>query len=189
MVYALRNAGPALIIGPGAHRRDLGLRAGVPRVVGVEVNPLIADDVMRARSPTGTATSTAIRASTSSSTRGAASSGARTSATRRSRRPGRHLGGVVVGRVRAVGEQPLHRRAFEEFVDHLQDGGVLAVTRWYDAREPAQFSAGRARRAALEARGVTDAWRHVILIATREARRAARCCCRATRSPRRTSRP
>lgn len=47
-VYALRNEGPALIIGPGGGPDVLwALRMGVPRVVGVEVNPLIANDVMR----------------------------------------------------------------------------------------------------------------------------------------------
>lgn len=48
LVYAVRNAGPALIIGPGGGPDVIAaLNAKVPRVVGVEVNPLIADTVMK----------------------------------------------------------------------------------------------------------------------------------------------
>ena len=48
MVYRVRHEGPALIIGPGGGPDVLwALRQGVPRVVGVEVNPLIANSIMR----------------------------------------------------------------------------------------------------------------------------------------------
>lgn len=48
LVYAIRDAGPALIIGPGGGPDVIAaVRARVPRVVGVEVNPLIADTVMK----------------------------------------------------------------------------------------------------------------------------------------------
>jgi len=48
LVYAVRNAGPALIIGPGGGPDVIAaLNAKVPRVVGVEVNPLIAETVMK----------------------------------------------------------------------------------------------------------------------------------------------
>lgn len=48
MVYSLKKEGPALIIGPGGGPDVISaLRAGLPKVVGVEVNPLIADTIMR----------------------------------------------------------------------------------------------------------------------------------------------
>ncbi|MBX5482916.1 MAG: hypothetical protein IRZ16_13905 [Myxococcaceae bacterium] len=48
LVYAIRKEGPALIIGPGGGPDvHAALMAGVPRVVGVEVNPLIAETVMK----------------------------------------------------------------------------------------------------------------------------------------------
>ncbi len=48
LVYAVRTAGPALIIGPGGGPDVIAaLDAKVPRVVGVEVNPLIAETVMK----------------------------------------------------------------------------------------------------------------------------------------------
>ena len=47
------------------------------------------------------------------------------------------------------------REAFSEFLDHLAPGGILAVTRWYDANSPKEFLRLVALgRAALEARGV-----------------------------------
>ena len=65
LVYALRHDGTALIIGPGGGTDVISaLSHGVPRVVGVEVNPIIVNDVdARARTPAATATSTATRAS------------------------------------------------------------------------------------------------------------------------------
>lgn len=48
LVYSLRPQGPALIIGPGGGSEVVSaIRAGVPRVLGVEVNPLIAQTVMQ----------------------------------------------------------------------------------------------------------------------------------------------
>ncbi|HZN93151.1 MAG TPA: hypothetical protein VFB81_10630 [Myxococcales bacterium] len=48
LVYSLRKEGPALIVGPGGGPDVVSaLRAGVPRIVGVEINPLIAETVMR----------------------------------------------------------------------------------------------------------------------------------------------
>ncbi len=48
IVYALRTEGPALIIGPGGGPDVVSaVRAKVPRIVGVEVNPIIADVIMK----------------------------------------------------------------------------------------------------------------------------------------------
>jgi hypothetical protein len=176
LVYALRHQGPALIIGPGGGTDVISaLRAGVPRVVGVEVNPIIADDIMRDafddwngdlyRDPRveihvdegrsfirrSDERYSSIQA-TLVDTWAASSSGAFT-----------------------LSENNLYTvEAFEEFIDHLQDDGSLAVTRWWEASNPSQFVRLVALgRAALEHRGVHDAWRHVILVATSEAKARA----------------
>jgi predicted membrane-bound spermidine synthase len=173
LVYALRNQGPALIIGPGGGTDVISaLRAGVPRVVGVEVNPIIVDDVMKDayaawngdlyRDPrvhvvvdegrsyirrSGERYSS-IQA-TLVDTWAASSSGAFT-----------------------LSENNLYTvEAFGEFLDHLQPGGVLAVTRWFDAGQPKEFLRLVALgRAALERRGVAEPWRHVILVDDRQQR-------------------
>ncbi len=173
LVYSLRHAGPALIIGPGGGTDVISaLRAGVPRVVGVEVNPIIAEDVMRGayasyngdlyRDPrvhvvvdegrsyirrSGEAYSS-IQA-TLVDTWAASSSGAFT-----------------------LSENNIYTvEAFEEFFAHLQPGGVVAVTRWYDAKSPKEFlRLVGLGRAALESRGVKDPSRHFVLAEDREKR-------------------
>src|SRR5260370_30312363 len=50
LVYALRREGPALIIGPGGGPDVVSaLRAQVPRIIGVEGNPIIVNAIMRDR--------------------------------------------------------------------------------------------------------------------------------------------
>jgi spermidine synthase len=157
LVYDLRHDGTALIIGPGGGTDvTSALNHGVPRVVGVEVNPLIVNHVMRSkfadwngdlyrdprvqivvdegrsyirRAPDAFASIQA----TLVDTWAASSSGAFT-----------------------LSENNIYtREAFSEFLDHLAPGGILAVTRWYDASSPKEFLRLVALgRAALEARGV-----------------------------------
>jgi predicted membrane-bound spermidine synthase len=168
LVYALRHDGTALIIGPGGGTDVISaLSHGVPRVVGVEVNPIIVDQVMRStyadwngdlyrdprvhivvdegrsyirRAPEAFASIQA----TLVDTWAASSSGAFT-----------------------LSENNIYtREAFSEFLDHLAPGGILTVTRWYDAGSPKEFLRLVALgRAALEARGVpgTDIARHVAI--------------------------
>src|SRR4029079_17124747 len=157
LVYDLRHDGTALIIGPGGGTDvTSALSHGAPHVVGVEVNPVIVNQVMRSkyadwngdlyrdprvqivvdegrsyirRAPD---TFASIQA-TLVDTWAASSSGAFT-----------------------LSENNIYtREAFSEFLDHLAPGGILAVTRWYDANSPKEFLRLVARgRAALEARGV-----------------------------------
>jgi hypothetical protein len=48
LVYALARPGPALIIGPGGGADVIAaLRSGAKRITGVELNPIIAEDVMK----------------------------------------------------------------------------------------------------------------------------------------------
>lgn len=165
LAYALRNGGTALVIGPGGGTDVISaLYRGVRRVVGVEVNPIIAETIMGdvyaeysgrlyadprvdvhvdegrsfvRRAPGRFATIQA----TLVDTWAASSSGAFT-----------------------LSENNIYTlEAFEEFLEHLEDDGVITFTRWYDPRRPQEFlrllSIGRA---ALEARGVApeDVRRH-----------------------------
>jgi predicted membrane-bound spermidine synthase len=166
LVYALRSAGPALIIGPGGGT-DVrsALRAGVPRVVGVEVNPIIVDDVVKGafaeyggdlyRDPRVEVVVDEGR-----------------SYIRRSGERYSSIQATLVDTWAAsssgafsLSENNLYTvEAFGEFLDHLQPGGVLAVTRWYDAGRPREFLRLTAlARAALERRGVDDPARHVLI--------------------------
>lgn len=173
LVYALRNQGPALIIGPGGGTDVISaLRAGVPRVVGVEVNPIIVNDVMKGAYAQWTGNlyrdprvhvvvdegRSFIRRSgeryssiqaTLVDTWAASSSGAFT-----------------------LSENNLYTvEAFGEFLDHLAPGGVLAVTRWYDKGQPRESLRLLAlARAALEARRAAEPARHVMFVEDRERR-------------------
>lgn len=175
LAYAIRHTGTALIIGPGGGTDVLSaLSRGVPRVVGVEVNPIIVNDVMRDRFASwngdlyrdprvrvvvdegrsfirradqrfGTIQATLV------DTWAASSSGAFT-----------------------LSENNIYTtEAFTEFLDHLEPGGVLTVTRWYDATAPKEFLRLLAlARAAVERHGTpaAEAHRHVVVATDHERR-------------------
>jgi spermidine synthase len=173
LVYALRAAGPALIIGPGGGTDVLSaLRAGVPRVVGVEVNPIIVEDVMRGRFA-------AWNGDLYRDPRVEVVVDEGRSFIRRSAERYSSIQATLVDTWAAsssgaftLSENNIYTvEAFGEFLDHLQPGGVLTVTRWYDAGQPKEFLRLVALgRAALEARGVADPAAHVILAEDRERR-------------------
>jgi spermidine synthase len=176
LVYALRHDGTALVIGPGGGTDvTSALSHGVPRVVGVEVNPIIVNDVMR---------------STFGAWNGELYADPRVEVTvdegrsfiRRSHRTYASIQATLVDTWAAsssgaftLSENNIYTvEAFEEFLDHLAPSGILAVTRWYDATSPKEFLRLVALgRAALEHRGVTaaDLPRH-FAIATDNDRRA-----------------
>ena len=173
LVYALRHERTALIIGPGGGTDVIAaLHHGVPRVVGVEVNPIIVNDVVRgqfadydgdlyrdprvhvvvdegrsyirrAHESYGSIQATLV------DTWAASSSGAFT-----------------------LSENNLYTvEAFEEFLDHLAPGGIVDITRWHDPSRPKEFLRLVALgREALERRGVPaeQVQRHVILVADGE---------------------
>ncbi len=177
IAYSLRPQGPAAIIGPGGGTDVLSaLRAGVQKVVGIEINPIIVNDVMRGefadasgdlytkdprveivvdegrsylrRSGQKFATIQA----TLVDTWAASSSGAFT-----------------------LSENNLYTvEAFEEFMDALAPGGIMTITRWYDPSKPAEFVRLIAiARRALENRGVAPSEiRNHVLIATDNQQRA-----------------
>ncbi len=176
IVYKLRSGGPAAIIGPGGGTDVLSaLAGGVPRVVGIEINPIIVDDVMKDRfaSYSGglyldprvdvvadegrsylrrtTERFTSIQA-TLVDTWAASSSGAFT-----------------------LSENNIYTvEAFHEFFDALAPGGIVSVTRWYETDRPAEFVRLIAiARRALEERGIApDHIRDHFLIGSDGTRRA-----------------
>lgn len=161
LAYAMRPQGPAAIIGPGGGTDVLSaLRAGVQKVVGIEINPIIVEDVMRGafadtsgdlytKDPRVTIVVDEGRSflrrsgekfatiqATLVDTWAASSSGAFT-----------------------LSENNIYTvEAFEEFMNALAPNGILTITRWYDPGKPAELvrllSIGRQ---ALENRGVAPA--------------------------------
>jgi hypothetical protein len=174
LAYALRSRGPALIIGPGGGTDVISaLRAGVPEVVGVEVNPIIVDDIVRGqyadygdlyRHPK-------VRVEVDEGR----------SYIRRSRRAFGSIQATLVDTWAAsssgaftLSENNIYTvEAMEEFLAHLQPGGVVTVTRWYDAASPKEFLRLVALgREALSRRGVAASAvaGHFILAADSERR-------------------
>lgn len=159
VVYALRNEGPALIIGPGGGPDVISaVRARVPRVVGVEVNPIIADVIMKGsyvgwngdlyRRPGVEVVVDDGR-----------------SYVRRSEERFSSIQATLVDTWAAsaagaftLSENNLYTAdAFVDYMNHLKPDGVLSMTRWY-GRPPIEFLrlAGLGREA-LTRRGVQEA--------------------------------
>lgn len=170
LVYALRPQGPAAIIGPGGGTDVLSaLRAGVSKVVGIEINPIIVEDVMRDRFAEwngGLYNDPRIEVVVDEGR----------SYLRRSGQQFSSIQATLVDTWAAsssgaftLSENNIYTvEAFGEFFAALAPGGALSVTRWYDPRSPAEFVRLLAiARAALEERGVSaaDLHRH-FLIAT-----------------------
>jgi hypothetical protein len=182
LAYALRSRGPALIIGPGGGTDVISaLRAGVQEVVGVEVNPIIVDDIVRGqyadyvgdlyRHPK-------VRVEVDEGR----------SYIRRSRRAFGSIQATLVDTWAAsssgaftLSENNIYTvEAMEEFLAHLEPGGVVTVTRWYDAGSPKEFLRLVALgREALSRRGVAASAvaGHFVLAADSE-RRATMILCR-----------
>jgi len=176
LVYDLRHDGTALIIGPGGGTDVLSALAhGAPRVVGVEVNPIIVNDVVRGKYA-------AFTGDLYRDPRVHVVVDEGRSYIRRSPEPFSSIQATLVDTWAAsssgaftLSENNIYTvEAFDEFLQHLAPGGIVAVTRWYDASAPKEFLRLIALgRAALERRGVaaSDVPRH-IAIATDNDRRA-----------------
>lgn len=140
MVYALRHEGPALIIGPGGGP-DLisALRAGVPRVVGVEVNPIIANDIMRGNYKD-------FNGDLYRNPRVEVFVDDGRSHVRRSQEKYSSIQATLVDTWAAssagaftLSENNLYTvEAFTDYLDHLQPDGVVSMTRWY-GNPPIEF--------------------------------------------------
>lgn len=162
LVYSIRRAGHALIIGPGGGADVVGaLSRGVARVTGVELNPLIAEDVMQQRFAEFSG-GLYLRSEVElvvgegrSFVRGSGKRYASIQATLVDTWAATSAGAFTLS------ENNLYtREAFRDFLDHLEPGGVLTMTRWMRT-PPREFvrliSLGTA---ALDDRGVTDRTRH-----------------------------
>ena len=163
LVYAIRHERPALIIGPGGGTDVISaLKHGVPRVVGVEVNPIIVNDVVRGRY---------------AGFDGDLYRDPRVQVVVDEGRSYIRRSGELYGSIQAtlvdtwaasssgaftLSENNIYTvEAFDEFLGHLAPGGVLAVTRWYDPSNPKEFLRLVALgREALERRGVSAATVH-----------------------------
>jgi len=173
LVYALRHERPALIIGPGGGTDVIAaLNHGVPKVVGVEVNPIIVDDVVRGRFAD-------FGGDLYRDPRVEVVVDEGRSYIRRSRADYGSIQATLVDTWAAsssgaftLSENNIYTvDAFEEFLGHLAPGGVIAVTRWYDASRPKEFLRLVAiGRSALERRGVppSEVARHFVLAADHE---------------------
>lgn len=175
LVYAVRHDRPALIIGPGGGTDVISaLMNGVPKVVGVEVNPIIVNDIMKGkygeysghlyRDPRVHVVVDEGRSFI--------------------RRSGEAYGSIQATLVDTwassssgaftLSENNIYTaEAFEEFLGHLAPGGIVCVTRWYDAGRPKEFLRLLALgREALERRGVApaDVYKHFFLATDRERR-------------------
>lgn len=160
LVYALRHDGTALIIGPGGGTDVLSaLGHGVPRVVGVEVNPIIVNDVVRGKYA-------AFTGDLYRDPRVHVVVDEGRSYIRRSPEPFASIQATLVDTWAAsssgaftLSENNIYTvEAFSEFLEHLAPRGIVAVTRWYDASAPKEFLRLIALgRAALERRGVAPA--------------------------------
>jgi spermidine synthase len=173
LVYSLRHERPALIIGPGGGTDVIAaLHHGVPRVVGVEVNPIIVNDVVRGRFAE-------FGGDLYRDPRVDVVVDEGRSYIRRSRETYGSIQATLVDTWAAsssgaftLSENNIYTvDAFEEFLGHLAPGGIIAVTRWYDANKPKEFLRLVAiGRAALEQRGVpsSEVAQHFVLAADRE---------------------
>ena len=175
LAYAIRSSGTALIIGPGGGTDIISaLHHGVPRVVGVEVNPIIVNDVVLGRYA-------AFAGDLYREPRVQVVVDEGRSYIRRSGEPYQSIQATLVDTWAAsssgaftLSENNIYTvEAFEEFFAHLAPGGVVTVTRWYDADRPKEFLRLVAlARAALEQRGVapTRVQEHFVLAADKERR-------------------
>ncbi len=167
LVYALANSGPALIIGPGGGADVIAaLQRGVKKVIGVELNGIIAGDVMQDRF--------------------AAYSGdlyrrpevkivvaEGRSFVRRAERKYSSIQATLVDTWAAtnagaftLSENTLYTvEAFEDFIERLEDDGLLSMTRWLRSPPREFVRLIGLGVAALRRRGVSDCSRHFFVAA------------------------
>ena len=176
IVNVLRPRGTFAIIGPGGGVDVLRAVAnGSPSVTGIEINPIIADDLMRSRF-----------ADYSHNLYGIPEVHINVRDGRSFIRSSRDKYDVVqmtlvdtwastAAGAFALSENNLYtKEAFQEYFQHLNPDGILAVTRW-EFRQPREaLRVVSEAMAALRAVGVSDFRRHVIVVSDGELNRDGR---------------
>ncbi len=173
VVNVLRPRGKFAIIGPGGGVDVLRAVAnGSPSVTGIEINPIIADDLMRSRF-----------ADYSHNLYGIPEVHIHVRDGRSFIRSSRDSYDVVqmtlvdtwastAAGAFALSENNLYtKEAFHEYFQHLNPDGMLAVTRW-EFRQPREaLRVVSEAMAALREEGITDFRRHVIVVSDGELNR------------------
>ena len=159
IVYSLRNEGPALIIGPGGGPDVISaVRAKVPRVIGVEVNPIIADVIMKGQYVSWNGDlyrRPGVEVHVDDGR----------SFIRRSEERYSSIQATLVDTWAAsaagaftLSENNLYTAdAFVDYLDHLKPDGVLSMTRWYGSPPIEFFRLAGLGREALTRRGISEA--------------------------------
>jgi hypothetical protein len=165
LVYALRPGAKTLVIGPGGGW-DVAraLASGSKDVTGVEINPIIANTIMRQRFPY-----LSNRLYFRPEVRIFVEDGR--SFIRRSGEKYQVLQATLVDTwastaagAFALSENNLYTvEAFEDYLSHLTDDGVLSFTRWGFEPPRESLRVVTLAAAALEKLGESEPWRHVIV--------------------------
>ena len=167
LVYALRRPGKALIIGPGGGADVIAaLYFGVKDITGVELNPIIAGDVMKRAFKEfngGLYSRPGVTVVAGEGRSFIRSHGTRYSSVQATL--------VDTWAATAAGAFTLSENtlytldAFRDYLDHLVDDGVLTMTRWRN-HPPREFLRLLViGRAALEERGLKDHAAHYYIAA------------------------
>ncbi len=167
LVYALANGGPALIIGPGGGADVIAaLQRGVKQVIGVELNGIIARDVMQDRFASYSGDlykSPGVKIVVGEGRSFVRSSGlkyASIQATLVDTWAATNAGAFTLS------ENTLYTiEAFEDFIEHLEDRGILSMTRWLRSPPREFVRLVGLGVAALRRRGVSDCSRHFFVAA------------------------
>ncbi len=175
LVYVLRPGGETLIIGPGGGTDVMNARASRQRkITAVELNPIIARDVMSSEPFRSYAASLYQQPNVELIVDEGRSF------IRRSHGKYDVIQATMVDTwaataagAFALAENNIYTvEAFNDYLDHLAPGGVLSMTRWY--LEPPDQTARLVSlaRVALERSGASDPGAHVILVKSHRGRAA-----------------
>jgi hypothetical protein len=177
LVYHLRPEGRALIVGAGGGDDVMLARQNGPRsITAVEVNPIIAHDIM-GREPFLTYSGRIFEQPGVELVVDEGRSFIRRSAERYDVIQGTMVDtwAATAGGALALTENYLYTvEAFRDYVDHLTDDGVLSMTRWYFEPPDQVLRLVSIARALMSERGMERPDWHVILIKdTRESHQRA----------------